>query len=143
MAIQRLRIFCSVRTGYFVTHHKTNCQCDQGEPDSLVRTTMAYVRGEVVKLPSVFKDIPPNPLFGYDSPHTAPPSTVGSSEAATQSTLKHRLLLYDQRCLVTGGFSTQLQACHLVKPIRTNDSNRKIKEPLKELVVRVLSFLKR
>ena len=104
---------------------------------------MAYVRGEVVELPSVFKDIPPNPQFGYDSPHTAPPSTVESLEAATQSTLKHRLLLYDQLCLVTGGISTRLQVCHLVKPIRTNDSNRKIKEPLKELVVCILSFPKR
>ncbi|KAF9647201.1 hypothetical protein BDM02DRAFT_2747636 [Thelephora ganbajun] len=103
---------------------------------------MAYVRDQTVDIPPVSKKIPPNPLLGYNRTHTATASSAKSSRvSATQSTLTHRVLLYDQRCLVTGAVSTQLQACHLINTIRMNNSNREIKAPLKDEVVRSLSLI--
>lgn len=97
---------------------------------------MAFVEGNVVKIPAVSANAPPNPLLGYDEDHTAPPSPAApSSGAVTQSTLTHRLLLHDQRCLVTGAVSTQIRAFHLIKTVPVNESNQEKKRPLKEEVV--------
>ena len=103
---------------------------------------MAYIRNQnVVDIPTLAKTIPPNPLLGYPGTSTAPASTAKSSKgSSTQSTLRHQALLRDQRCLVTGAASTQLEACHLMNTIRINDSNRMEKEPLKDRVVCVLSL---
>lgn len=100
---------------------------------------MAYVRGEdIVDIPPVSKEIPPNPLLGYNGDDPAPPSSTTSTTSVTQNTLLHQVLFYDQRCLVTGAVSTQLQPCHLVNMIRVNDSNQEEKVALKEEVVRSL-----
>ncbi len=104
-------------------------------------TTMAHIRdGYIVDIPPVSKNLPPNPLLGYNGPRTAPPSLDGSSSSVTQSTLAHRVLLKDQRCLITGAVSTQLQACHLINTIRMNVCNRAEKLPLKQEVVRSVIF---
>jgi hypothetical protein len=103
---------------------------------------MAVIKdGDIVDIPAVSKKVPPNPLLGYDGRRTASPSLAGSSSSMTQSTLAHRVLLKDQRCLITGAISTQLQACHLINVIRMQPSNRAVKLPLKEEVVRSPLFL--
>ena len=103
---------------------------------------MAYLRGEnIVDIPPVSKNTPPNPLLGYDGSGTAPPSMTTLASSTTQSTLAHRVLLYDQRCLVTGAVSNQLQPCHLVNAIRMDESNREEKLSLKKEVVRSPPFL--
>ena len=103
------------------------------------------VRGEqIVDIPAVSKNPPPNPLLGYGGVHTAPPSTAKSSTLSiTQRTLTNRVLLRDQRCLVTGAVSNQLQACHLVNSIRTKKSNENTNSPIKRAVVRSPLFLTR
>ena len=98
---------------------------------------MAFVTDKgFVDIPPVTEKYPPNPLLGYDGCRTAPPSSVASSDCMSQSSLTHRVLLYDQRCLVTGGVSDQLQACHLISTIRMDESNRQEKSNLKKRVVR-------
>jgi len=100
------------------------------------------IDGRHIQLPPVSQHIPPNPLLGYGGGNTAPPSTTGKSMSGiAQSTLTHRLLLYDQRCLVTGAVSTQLQACHLINTIHMDKSNEEAKNPLRENVVCTLPFL--
>ena len=100
---------------------------------------MAGVYGNVVTIPSVSEKAPPNPLLGYDKSHTRTPSLATSaSGAVTQKTLANKVLLRDQRCLVTGAVSSQIQACHLVNAIRYKSSNKQIKMPLKLDVVRSL-----
>ena len=90
----------------------------------------------VVDIPPVTKNPPPNPLLGYNGTCTAPPSAAGSSEtSAARSTLVHQVLLYDQRCIVTGAASNQLQACRLVNSIRTSEYNREGGTPSKDQVV--------
>ena len=103
---------------------------------------MACIRDKnVVDIPALAKTIPPNPLLGYSGIRTAPASAPKSSKGSTtQSTLRHRVLLYDQRCLLTGAVSNQLEACHLINAIRMDKSNRATKEPLKDLVVSISSF---
>jgi len=102
---------------------------------------MAFVTDkDFVDIPPVTEKHPPNPLLGYDGRRTAPPSAT-SSASMSQSTLAHRVLLYDQRCLVTGGVSDQIQACHLINTIRMGKSNRQEKTNLKNRVVRGVSFL--
>ena len=118
----------------------------QTRPGSLTVTTMARVRGKhIIDIPLVSKRIPPNPLFGYDpGTHPAPPSTASakSSKASlTPSTLAHRILLYDRRCLVTGAVSDQLKPCHLVNTIRARDSSVQQEKRLqKERVVRSIAL---
>jgi len=104
---------------------------------------MACIRDKnVVDIPTLAKTIPPNPLLGYAGSGTAPASAAsGSSKgSSTQSTLRHRVLLYDQRCFVTGAVSNQLEACHLINAIRMDKSNRTTKKPLKDQVVSISSF---
>ena len=108
----------------------------------LTWTTMAYVRGhDFVHIPAVSKNLPPNPLLDYNRTHAAPPVTTKSSMRAgvTQSTLAHRVLSNDQRCLVTGAISNQLQPCHLVNTIRMNSANQAEKHAQKKDVVSSLS----
>ena len=81
------------------------------------------------------KKTPPNPPLGYNGDSTAPPSTLTTTSSATRSTLAHRVLLYDQRCLVTGAVSTQLRPYHLVKAIHINKNNPEEKLTQKEEVV--------
>jgi len=107
---------------------------------------MAYLKTPtVVDTPSLAIETPSNPLFGYSGARTAPASTVRSSRSSqasgTQSTIRHRVLLHDQRCFVTGTLSIQLEACHLVNAIRMNAGNRAQKEPQKKQIVCVLSLL--
>lgn len=98
--------------------------------------------GKIVQLPPVSQNIPPNPLLGYSGGSTAPPSTAGKlTSGITQSTLAHQVLLHDQRCLVTGAISSQLQACHLINAICMDKSNEEVKHPLKKKVVCGLLFL--
>lgn len=100
---------------------------------------MAHIKAtdpNVVEIPPVSQSIPPNPLLGYDGHNTAPPSTVTSTSSTTQSSLTHKVLLYDQRCFITGAVSSQLRACHLINAIRMDDSNQEEKLPLKKAVVR-------
>ena len=108
---------------------------------------MAYLQGQVVNIPPLATKIPDNPLLGYPGARTAPASTAKSSRTSqasgTQSTIRHRVLLYDQRCFLTGAVSIQLEACHLVNAIRMNAGNRAEKEPKKKQVVRIPSLLKR
>jgi len=108
-----------------------------------VQTTMAYIRDDhIVDIPSVSMRVPPNPLLGYDKRATAPPSTAATSTAGLcQSTLAHRVLLYDQRCLITGAASNQLQACHLINTICMDKSNQGEKLCIKKDVVCSPSFL--
>jgi len=95
---------------------------------------MSYITdGNIVDIPRVSVNVPPNPLLGYDGQGTAPPCSANS---VTQSTLAHRLLLRDQRCIITGAVSNQLQACHLINTIRMTTSNRAEKLSLKEEIVR-------
>jgi len=102
---------------------------------------MAFITDKgFVDIPSITEKSPPNPLLGYDGCRTASPSSVASSDYMSQSTLTHRVLLYDQRCLVTGGVSDQLQACHLVSTIHMDESNRQEKSNLKKRVVRGFHF---
>ena len=54
----------------------------------------------------------------------------------TQSTLAHKILLYDQRCLVTSAISNQLQVCHLINTIHMDKSNQEEKVRQKKEVVR-------
>ena len=97
---------------------------------------MAQIKdGHIVDIPPVSRNVPPNPLLGYEGHRTAPPSSAGSAASVTQSTLAHRVLLRDQRCLITGAVSNQLQACHLINTIRMTTSNRAEKLPLKKEVV--------
>ena len=125
----------------FVTGRWTRCgkwTCGRHISASLSLNFMALIRaGYIVDIPDVSKDVPPNPLLGYNGLRTAPASSAGSSFSVTQSTLAHRVLLNDQRCLITGAVSNQLQACHLINTIRINESNRAEKLPLKQEVVRV------
>jgi len=80
---------------------------------------------QIVDIPAVSKDYPPNPLLGYNGAHTAPLSTAKSSTlSATLRTLANQVLLRDQRRLMTGAASIQLQACRLVNAIR-------VKNPMK------------
>jgi len=108
---------------------------------------MAYIKNKtIVEIPALASKPPPNPLLGYDGTRTGRASTIrsGSSQASvTQSTIRNRVLLHDQRCFVTGALSTQLEACHLINAIRVKAGNRVRKEPLKEAVVRVPSLLTR
>jgi len=98
---------------------------------------MIHIRDrDIVDIPHVSVNAPPNPLLGYEGHRTAPPSLAGSSTSVTQSTLAHRLLLRDQRCLITGAVSNQLQACHLINTIRMTTSNQAEKLPLKREIVR-------
>jgi len=98
---------------------------------------MAYIRDtNIVDIPPVSQGIPPNPLLGYDGCNTAPPSPATSTSGTIQSTLTHKLLLRDQRCLVTGAVSTQLKACYLINAIHIGKSNREEKLALKKEVVR-------
>jgi len=103
------------------------------------------VKGEqIVDIPAVSKNYPPNPLLGYNGTHTAPPSTAKSSTlSATQRTLANQVLLRDQRCLVTGAASIQLRACRLVNAIRMRKSNENTKGPMKRAVVRSFLILTR
>lgn len=98
---------------------------------------MSYIRDtDFVDIPPPSIDNPPNPLLGYNGGGTAPPSEVTSTASVS---LRHRLLLYDQRCLVTGAVSNQLQACHLVNTIRVDKAKsqetKEQKIALKEAVV--------
>lgn len=103
---------------------------------------MAYIRDKcIVDIPPLSKNLPPNPLLGYNGDCTAPPSPATSTSSVTRSVITHRVLLYDQRCLVTGAVSNQLRACHLVTTICTNKSNQEEKLSLKKEVVRSLLFL--
>jgi len=107
---------------------------------------MTFLSSEnVVNIPPVSTNTPANPLLGYSGSRTAPPSEASSTTTATQSTLANRLLLYDQRCLVTGAVSNQLQACHLVNAIRVDSlfkpEKREEKLATKKKVVRSLPFL--
>ena len=103
---------------------------------------MAYIRDRnTVDILPVSRKPPPNPLLGYDGGETAPPSTATSPSCATQNSLAHWVLLYDQRCLVTGAVSTQLRPYHLVNKIHINKSNPEEKLAQKKEVVRSLSFL--
>lgn len=105
---------------------------------------MAYFRGEgIVDIPPASKEIPPNPLLGYDGDDPAPPFSATSTTSVTQSSLAHQVLFYDQRCLLTGAVSNQLRPCHLVNTIHVNDPNREEKLVLKKEVVRSLPFLTR
>lgn len=98
---------------------------------------MAYIRDtNIVDIPPVSQGIPTNPLLGYDGRSTAPPSPTTSTFGTTQSTLTHKLLLRDQRCLVTGAVSAQLKACHLINTVRIDKSNQEEKLALKKEVVR-------
>lgn len=98
--------------------------------------------GRIIHIPPVSQNTLPNPLLGCGGGGTAPPSTTGKSmSGVTQSTLAHQVLLYDQRCLVTGAVSSQLQACRLINMIRINKSNVEVKHPLKDEVVCSLPFL--
>jgi len=103
----------------------------QPESDStLLWTAISFiVKGrQIVDIPAVSKNQPSNPLLGYNGAHTAPPSTAKSSTLSdTQRTLANLVLLRDQRCLVTGAASIQLQACHLVNTIRVKKSNENTK----------------
>jgi len=100
---------------------------------------MAYFRDEgIIDIPPVSKEIPPNPLLGYNGVGPAPPSSATPTTDMTQSTLAHQVLFYDQRCLVTGAVSSQLEPCYLVNAIRANDSNREEKLALKKEVVHSL-----
>ena len=103
---------------------------------------MALVRNRnVVDIPAVSSNIPRNPLLGYNGSRTSLPSASGSSgTSTTRKTLARRVLLYDQRCLVTGAASNQLQACHLVNAIR-NKPNKRDKILLKAQVVGGLLLL--
>ncbi|KAF9644396.1 hypothetical protein BDM02DRAFT_3121961, partial [Thelephora ganbajun] len=97
---------------------------------------MAFIRdNNVIDIPPVSQNLPPNPLLGYNRSQTAPPSATTSTGGMAQSTLAHRALLYDQRCLITGAISSQLQACHLVNAICMDKSNQERKLHLKEEVV--------
>jgi hypothetical protein len=103
---------------------------------------MAYIKDtNFVDIPPVSRNIPPNPLLGYDSHSTAPPSTVASVSSMTRSTLTHKVLLYDQRCLVTGAVSSQLQPCHLINTICMDKTNQEEKLTLKKEVVCCLPLL--
>lgn len=89
--------------------------------------------GKTVKIPPVQLGLPRHPFFGY--------KRTPSEER--ENNLKYELLKYDQRCLVTGTVSPQLQACHLVNTIRTEKCTPKVKkkrEDLKKQVVRILRF---
>lgn len=100
---------------------------------------MAHIKGETIDVLPVHGDCPLNPPPTENercpSPHFTTESPKASQE--TDQDILERLLLYDQCCLVTGDFSAKLEAYHLVNTIRVNDPNRKIKEFLKERVVRI------
>ena len=108
---------------------------------------MAYLEpeGQVVNIPALAAKIPSNPLLGYDGARTASASAVKSSKkskaSGTQSTIRNRVLLHDQRCFVTGAVSIQLEACYLVNAIRMDAGNRAEKEPKKKQIVRIPSPL--
>jgi len=99
---------------------------------------MAYIKDRnIVGIPPVSTKTPPNPLLGYDGGETAPPSTTSSTSSANQSTLTHRALLYDQRCLVTGSVSTQLRPYRLVNVGSMDKSNLEEKLARKKEMVRI------
>ena len=86
---------------------------------------MAFIVGNAVDIPAVTKQLPPNPLLGYDGFSTAPPSPSSARLSSAQSTLAHRVLLNDQRCLITGAVSSQLQACYLI-PMKVSNKDEKL-----------------
>ncbi|KAJ7093189.1 hypothetical protein C8R44DRAFT_815808 [Mycena epipterygia] len=92
-----------------------------------------------VEIYPISKRIPPNPLLSYNGTKTEPASVWSRSSAGSvsQSLLAHRILLYDQRCLLTGAVSTDIQACHLINAIRTKNDLIKIR--LKSDVQSILS----
>ena len=101
---------------------------------------MAHIRGQnIVDIPPASNKLPPTPPLGYNGDGTAPPSTATSTSSVTQGTLARQVLLYDQRCLVTGAVSTQLQACRLINTIHTAVSSGGEKL-LKNEVMRSLSL---
>ena len=105
---------------------------------------MASIEGKSIDVPPVHENQPPNPLLAENKCCPSPPSTTESPRTSQEmdQDILERLLLYDQCCLVSGDFSTQLEVYHLVNTICVSDSNRERKEALKERVVRILSFLK-
>jgi len=97
---------------------------------------MAHIKDHnFVDILPISLKVPPNPLLGYDENKTALPSTATSEPGLSQRTLKHRVLLYDQRCLVTGAVSNQLQTCYLISPIHVGGSNQEKKLHQKKEVV--------
>lgn len=100
----------------------------------LAKTSMAHIRNNFIDIPRVTETLPANPLLGFKAP-TSVPSVAPPTSGSNQKTLARKALLYDQRCLVTGAVSNQLQACHLINIIRAGSSNRKEKLPLRKQVV--------
>lgn len=95
---------------------------------------------QTVEIPSVNDGQPHNPLLGDNERDPSEEQKI---------VLKYELLKCDQRCLVTGTVSTQLQACHLVNAIRTGNPGQKKKgrkgkkekkEDLEKRVVRTPRF---
>ena len=82
------------------------------------------------------KKLPPNPHIGPGSDALlralAPPSeTAGTDseytpESPEDKNLRHRLLACDQRSFFTGSASADLQAAHIINPVRRNPERKKL-----------------
>ncbi|KAJ7675817.1 hypothetical protein DFH06DRAFT_1292062 [Mycena polygramma] len=88
---------------------------------------------DVVVIQDITKGLSKNPLLNPQLGVTTPGPSVRSSKSGqsinstgTQSALAHRVLFKDQRCILTGLVSSELQACHLVNAIRTKKKQRQI-----------------
>ena len=69
------------------------------------------------------------------------PLPSATFDMKTRSTLARQLLLYDQRCLVTGAVSNRIQPYPLINTVRVNESGQVENPPMKEKVVRNIQFL--
>ncbi|KAJ6508896.1 hypothetical protein C8R45DRAFT_459319 [Mycena sanguinolenta] len=94
----------------------------------------------IIAIPEVVKNPPSNPLLRRDIGNATPAPTRKASSSVTslsQRTLANRVLYNDQRCLLTGKASAELQACHMVNTIRPK--NNPEKENLKARIEHVLT----
>ncbi len=94
------------------------------------------------------KRLPPNPhMVGRGSDAIlralAPPSeTAGtdsewSPESLEDKCLRHRLLACDQRSFLTGSASADLQAAHIINPVRRDPERKRL---VVSLLFRVAAF---
>ncbi|KAJ6585198.1 hypothetical protein B0H19DRAFT_1108747 [Mycena capillaripes] len=91
--------------------------------------SISFVNENIVVIPKITKNPHKNPLLNEKIKEVTPPpslksiSSVGSEHSATT---KYRVLFRDQRCLLTGFVSADIQPCHLVNTIRTKKKTSRI-----------------
>ncbi|KAJ7246345.1 hypothetical protein C8J57DRAFT_1724768 [Mycena rebaudengoi] len=92
----------------------------------------------IVVIPDVVKKPPANPLLRRDTVKgtPAPSAKATSMFGFSQSVLANRVLFNDQRCLLTGEVSTEIQACHLINATHNKDAKAFLKLQVEFILTR-------